>query len=161
MSFASVPALQSLVGKNIKDICGNAYTDNAHNHCAHFVAHVKGYSYGYTCKQQTGKGSGSGATIRVNDLFNRCPELGIWSDKPVSLQSCLVFVTDAANVNLQRKKMTDHPQKHIGIFSDGVIYHYSNSDDEVTSDKPQVFAGKFKMRYSGKNITMYFGKFPI
>ena len=155
------PTLQSVVGKNIKHICGNEYVNNAHNHCAHFVAHLKGYSYGYTCKQQTGKGTGKGATIRVNDLFSQCPSVGYWSAKPANVQSCLVFVTDSTNVNLQLKRMTDHPQKHIGIFANGTIYHYSNGDDKVTSDAPTTFESKFKGRYSGRNITMYFGTFPL
>jgi hypothetical protein len=51
------------VGKNIKDICVNEYINNAHNHCAHFVAHVRGYAFGTTCRQQTGKGARFGRRL--------------------------------------------------------------------------------------------------
>jgi hypothetical protein len=160
MPTPAAATMQPFVGKNIKDICANEYINDAHNHCAHFVAHAGGYSYGYTCRQQTGKGVGSGATIRVNDLFAKCPEVGRWADKLPTLDSCLVFVTDAAHVNLALKNMTDHPQKHIGIFTGGVIYHYSNGGDRVVTDLPEAFEKKFKSKYSGKNVTMFFGKFP-
>jgi hypothetical protein len=56
--------------------------------------------------------------------------------------------------------MTDHPQKHIGIFANGLIYHYSNGEDKVVSDTPPSFESKFKSRYSGANVTLFFGQFP-
>jgi hypothetical protein len=157
----SLPTFQSWVGKNIKEICTNEYINNAHNHCAHFVAHAKGYAHGYTCFKQTGKGTGPGASIRVNELFMKCPEVGTWDKKSTALTSCLAFITNASNVDVPKKAMTDHPQKHIGIFDSGLIYHYSNGDDKVISDTPAAFERKFKQKYSGPAVTLFYGKFPL
>jgi len=48
------------------------------------------------------------------------------------LRECLVFVTSARNVTGNR--MTDCPQKHVGVYLDGTVRHYSNSPGKVVSD---------------------------
>lgn len=155
-SMIQVADLTQWEGKNISKICDAGYTDDKKNHCAHFVGHAMNYSFGYTCKKQTGKGA-KGACLRVNEIFARCVSVGKWDDKPKELNGCLAFVTSHKNVDLAKGTMTDHPKKHIGIFVDGTIWHYSNTQDKVVTTTPE----KFAKHYSGEGITLYYGKFPI
>jgi hypothetical protein len=156
MSIINLPAeLPKYVGKNIRHICPNNFISNTSNHCAHFVGHVMGYTFGYCCKGQTGIGQGKGASIKVHEIFNNCQKVGEWANKPAG--SCLAFVTDASTVNLDTKRMINIPKKHVGIYCDGCIYHYSNSKEKVVAVQPPEF-GK---HYYGSNIKVYFGTFPI
>ena len=147
--------LNGFLGQNIKDICDCGFTDNAVNHCAHFVSHAMLFTFGQTCKGMTGK-DGIGATVRVNEIYNHCLKVGTWSDKPVALTGCLAFVTSSGNVSPDGR-MTDHPRKHIGIFLHGSIWHYSNTRDKVVTATP----GEFAKHYPGSDITLYYGSFPI
>lgn len=143
------------LGSHVSNFCPNGYHDDKENHCAHFVSHVLGFNFGYTCIMQTGKGAG-GASIRVQELFARCPEVGMWEDKPPLLLSCLAFVTDMKNVDLGSQTMKNVRKKHVGIFYKGRIYHYSNSRDKVSGQS----ADQFKRHYPGVGIRVYFGTFP-
>ena len=147
--------LPPLIGRNIKDICDCEYADKAINHCAHFVSHIMNYTFGLTCKQMTGKGTGLGANIRVHEVFSRCVSVGEWADKPDG--KCLAFVTASSHVNLAGKIMLNVPAKHIGICLGNKIYHYSNSKDKVVCVTPEVFA----KHYQGKDIQVYYGTFPL
>ena len=40
--------------------------------------------------------------------------------------------------------MNNHKSKHIGIFLDGVVWHYSNTRDGVAKDQEKLFITKFK-----------------
>ena len=153
---SSTRTLEECMGKSIDEFCPNGYTSTEHSHCAHFVSHYKGYSFGHKCRGQTDRGPEPGATIRVNEIFEQCPEVGKWSDKRADLEACLAFVTHVSNVNIGRKYMSDHPRKHIGIFSSGMIYHYSNSKDEVVKQTPE----EFKKHYPGDGIEVFYGTFP-
>src|SRR4249919_765751 len=102
--------LDSYLGKSIGAICQNGYADDHDNHSAHFVAHALGYNFGVTC-QMMGNGRGTAATLRVNDLFPKCKSVGVWSLRPSSLSTCLVFMTRASNVNLAGKVMSNVPRK--------------------------------------------------
>ncbi len=146
--------LPPFVGKNIKDICDCKYINDLHNHCAHFVSHVMGYKFGFKCKDMTGKGS-VGVNIRVHEIFNKCPAVGEWSNKPVG--DVLAFITGFRNVNLLTKTMVNVPAKHIGICYNNMIYHYSNKQDKVVSVTPEVFA----KHYNGSDIKVFYGTFPI
>jgi len=149
------PNIENYLAKNIKDICGSDYHNDKTNHCAHFVSHVMGYSFGYTCKNETGKGT-TGAAIRVHELFSRCPKVGLWKDKPAKDKTCLAFVTAASNVKLGTKTILNVKRKHVGIYKDGNIYHYSNTKDKVVKQTPD----EFSTHYRGTNITVYFGTLP-
>ena len=70
------PKMEEYLSKHISDICGSEYIDDKTNHCAHFVSHVLGYQFGFTCKNMTGKGK-DGVCIRVHELFPRCPSVGL------------------------------------------------------------------------------------
>ncbi len=152
--------LDAYLGKNISAICNNGYTDPKDNHCAHFVSHVKHYAFekSLICsKMKWETRNNSGASLRVNEIFAHCPAVGKWEDKPSETESCLAFITLSTNVNLEKATMSDHPRKHIGIFSGGMIYHYSNSRNKVVKQTPE----KFAKHYSGSNVQVYYGALPI
>jgi hypothetical protein len=145
--------LNKFLGKNIEVMCGNGYVNPHDNHCAHFVSHALGYDFGYTCRT-AGTGNGPGADLRVQELFSRCPSVGRWASKPTPLTTCLVFVTAASHVNLATKTMSNVPKKHIGIFINGMIWHYSNSHHKVVTQQP----GEFVHHYPGIDIALFYGQ---
>jgi hypothetical protein len=147
--------LTGYLGKSIADICPNGFKGAHDNHCAHFVAHVLGYHWGVTC-QMMGSGKAPGATLRVQELFPKCPKVGVWSLRPASVKTCLVFITRAANVNLSAKTMVNVPRKHVGIFADGFVWHYSNSQQKVVKQTP----AQFKLHYPAPDNAMFFGSLP-
>lgn len=146
--------LEDALDTHISDHCSQKMVKDDLNHCAHFVSHALGYEFGYQCGNQTSY-PGEGATIRVQEVFSRCPEVGLWADKPAVLKKCLAFITKETNVDLKRKIMANVPRKHIGIFCDGHIYHYSNSNDKVVKQTP----AQFSKHYSGKGYAVFYGKF--
>lgn len=154
-SKITAPDVAAYVGQHINKICKNGYTDDDDNHCAHFVSHVLGYKFGATCLTMK-NGTGPGATIRVHDLFPQCPSVGTWTSLPEATTMCLVFITNAGNVNLKSKTMVNHPRKHVGIYADGAIYHYSNSKERVVQQTPQ----EFSKHYSAPNNAMFYGTLP-
>ena len=145
----SAATLNEYVGKTISEICSFGYTDDDDNHCAHFVSHVLTFEFGYTCKG--GKG---GRNVRVKETFERCPQVGVWADR--NTESCLVFVTKASNVNVKTKVMSNVPRKHIGIYVNGAIWHYSNSRDKVVTQTPEEFI----KHYPTQTNALFFGTFP-
>ncbi len=147
--------LNAYLGKSIGDICQNGFTNNAENHCAHFVSHVLDYKFGVTCKMM-GNGKGPAANLRVQEIFPKCPTVGVWSLRPSPLRICLVFITKASNVNLASKVMANVPRKHIGVYSDGYIYHYSNRRDLVVKETPTQFA----LHYAAPDNAMFYGVLP-
>ncbi len=148
--------LKNFVDKHIKDICDCGFSDNSSNHCAHFVSHVMGYTFGFRCKNITGKGPGYGVNIRVHEVFSKCGKVGEWNDKYKPTGNCLAFVTGASNVNLANKTMVNIPAKHIGIFCNNMIYHYSNKQQKVVCVTPE----NFSKHYSGSDIKVFYGTFP-
>jgi hypothetical protein len=153
----STTDLESLLGKDIKDICGNGFHDASLNHCAHFVSHAAGLDFSYNCRQLVG-GTKPPANIRVHEIFAQCPRVGRWGDADAS-QPQLVFVTRKDVVNLATKTMQNIPQKHIGIYSDGFVYNYSNGADKVIKLTPTDFLARFQAAYSGDQ-GLFFGEFP-
>jgi hypothetical protein len=144
--------LTSYLNKPIAQICPNHYDNAKDNHCAHFVAHVMGYQFGATCRMMGG-GQQPGANIRVQEIFPRCPTVGAWAARPSGLTPCLVFITNAGNVNLAAKIMSNVPRKHIGIFFNGMIYHYSNSQHRVVQQLPDQFV----FHYAAPDNAMFYG----
>jgi peptidoglycan hydrolase-like protein with peptidoglycan-binding domain len=141
-------------GLNISAICTAVrFVDNAQNHCAHFVNHVLGVDATLTCGQLLGR-HGTAANIRVHETFALCRAAGNFQDRP--LGPCLVFVVQRSAIDLTARRMTNLPQKHIGIFCDGEIWHYSNTQDKVVRETPEVFARHFP----GEGFGVFFGTFP-
>ena len=142
-------------GQNISKICANGLTNNADNHCAHFVNHVLQLSFGYNCTKQTGKKNQAG-NVRVHETFAQCPKVGNWPDRDGTINKCYVFITYKSSVNLAQKKMTNRPKKHIGIYCNGSIWHYSNTRDKVVKQTPAEFA----KHYKGSEFALFYGTFP-
>ena len=152
MSTITKKELEELLDSNISDICDQGFHNDRLNHCAHFVSHTLDYNYGYVCGNQAGK-SGEGANIRVQEIFARCNKVGHWDDRPKALTQCLVFITKKGNVNVSKKIMSNVPRKHIGIFTDGFIYHYSNGRDKVVKQTP----AQFSKHYTGTGYALFYG----
>jgi hypothetical protein len=148
----TAPQLDSYLGKSIDAICRNGYVSSSEQHGAHFVAHVLGYRFGVTC-QMMGTGKGPAATLRVPEILSRCKAVGVWRLRPASLQSCLVFVTRASNVNLPAKSMANAQRKHIGIYAAGFIWHYSDSHRIFVKQAPSQFA----LHFPAPDNAMFYG----
>ena len=148
--------LNQRLNESIGKICSNGYDDPNDNHCAHYVSHVLNFIFGTTCRTMHA-GKDPGANIRVQELFARCPQVGRWADRPGPLGQCLVFVTDATHVNLVNKVMANVPRKHVGIYVNGTIWHYSNFRSQVVTVTPE----HFKNHYPGSGIALFYGTMPI
>lgn len=148
--------LSDALNKTISDFCNNNFTNATDNHCAHFVCHLLQLDVGYDCKTHK-NGSHPGAGLRVQELFAVCPQVGDWGKAPAGMK--LVFVTDKSNVDLVAHTMRNVPKKHVGIFSDGFIYHYSNVQKQVVRQTPDEFIARFKAAYGG-NQGLFFGTLP-
>ena len=147
--------LDSYLGKSIGAICQNGYVNDHDDHGAHFVSHVLGCKFGVTC-QIAGKGSGPAATLRVPDLFPQCKSVGVWSLRPASISTCLVFMARASSVNIAGKVMANAPRRHVGIYLNGFIWHYSNRRRQVIKETPS----QFKLHYQSPDNAMFYGLFP-
>lgn len=149
--------LKAAVGKNIDRICTNKFHNPAENHCAHFVSHMCGMTFSFHCREYKG-GTKPGANIRVHELFTQCPRVGLWSDADKA-RTQLIFVTLASNVDVANKRMVNIPQKHVGIYHEGTVYHYGNTADRVVTDTPESFYAKFQKIYAGHQ-GLYYGRIP-
>lgn len=156
--MAALPNMPDLLGKTIADFCRNGFHDAAANHCAHFVSHVAGLTFSYHCRQFVG-GTKEPANIRVHEIFAQCPKVGRW-DEADQTRPQLVFVTRKDVVDLATKTMQNIPQKHIGIYQDGHVYHYANGKDEVVRQTPADFLKTFQKAYAGDQ-GLFFGDFPF
>jgi hypothetical protein len=155
--MAGLPDLEALLGKNISALCANRFHDPNANHSAHFVAHVLGLDFGFTCREYL-DGRQEGANLRVHEIFAQCGQVGWWEDAD-ERQDLLVFVTRRDAVDLARRKMQNIPRKHVGIYSKGLIYHYNNSRDRVVKQSPADFLKRFQALYAGDQA-LFFGTFP-
>lgn len=149
--------LSAAMGKNINQICDGLFHAASDNHCAHFVSHILDLRFSFNCKQFKG-GNGSPANVRVNEVFAQCPLVGHWANADTTRDQ-IVFVTRKDNVNVSTKFMGNIPQKHIGVYHNGLVHHYSNGNDQVVAWTPDVFLATFQNVYSGDQ-GLYFGTFP-
>ncbi|WP_086607272.1 hypothetical protein [Erythrobacter donghaensis] len=149
--------LENAVGKPIEKICPNHFHNHANNHCAHFVSHLVGLSFTYNCVEYQG-GAGKPGNIRVHEIFAQCPLVGNFSDADPS-RTQLVFVTRKNNVELSRKWMGNIPQKHVGVYCNGHVYHYSNTANAVAKWTPERFLQVFQDNYAGDQ-GLFFGTIP-
>jgi hypothetical protein len=152
-----VPNLEAFLGQNIVSICDNRFHVQNDNHCAHFVCHAMGFDFSFNCRDYKG-GSRPGANIRVHEVFANCARVGRWDDADTDV-SQLVFVTRKDVVDLATKTMRNIPQKHIGIYQDNHVYHYSNSARKVVKQTVRDFYSAFQRAYSGDQ-GLFFGEFP-
>lgn len=166
--LTSPPSLTDYLGKKIDKICPfSPGKDHSRNHCAHFVSHIMGYEFAdTTCKNLTiadKQMAGKGVAIRVDDIFNVAPDVGPWTERPPGLTSCLIIATISSNVSRSghRLKMGNKESKHIGIFIDGIVWHYSNIQDKVVKDQEIIFIKKFQHAYitAGQTVEFFYGRF--
>jgi hypothetical protein len=149
--------LEDFLDRPIDDICGNGYVDHTSNHCAHFVSHALGFQFGMNCRKLR-DGASKAANIRVHELFSRCGSVGAWPP-PRAPSPVLIFVAAADNVDLAHKTMSNVPNKHVGVFADGVIYHYSNAKGKVVRQSVPEFQAHFDKCY-GKPQGYFYGTLP-
>jgi hypothetical protein len=152
-------ALDAYLGKPIAAICSNHYSTPSQSHCAHFVGHVLGLKLGMLCGDMAWKTRHTGATIRVDELYNGLATRGPWTEHPGHTSTQLLFVIRKAFVPANH--MEDKPQKHVGICVGDVVYNYSNTHHKVVKD-PSVdaFFEKFKQTYAGTDLSLYYGLIP-
>jgi hypothetical protein len=155
----SEDTLRNWVGHHIRDVCPRGVVSDAQNHCAHFVSHVLGFEFGTTCRSLSAHHPGHSATIRVQDLFANCTQVGNWGDLPSPLVWGLVFITNSANVDLDAQTMRNVPRKHVGIFISGqrTIYQYKNRLRQVVLQTPDVFA----QHYDPPDNAMFWGSITM
>ena len=149
--------LEAYLGKTISDICSLGYTDPSDNHCAHFVSHVLDYDFLFTCRNMVG-GTGAAGNIRVHEVFSQCSAVGVWPNYPTPLVWVLVFITNAANVDLPNKTMLNVPKKHVGIYwiESDMVYHYSNRKKQVVKQS----SADFSHHYPAPDNAMFYGVGP-
>jgi hypothetical protein len=144
--------LDSYLGRHISEVCPNGYADDANNHCAHFVNHVLGLSFGVTCHRQ------DGANLRVHETFDQSPNTRELNETPVSIEA-LIFISAPQNF-IRRPdgaaSLSNVPRKHIGLFLDGVVWHYSNSRRQVIK---QILA-EFIRHYPSQVNALWVGDLP-
>lgn len=155
--MATVPNPQQYLGKNINVICGNGFHDPNSNHCAHFVSHAVGLTFSFNCKEFVG-GNKPAANVRVHEIFANCPRVGVWANANIALNQ-LIFVTRKDVVNVATKTMQNIPEKHIGVYYNGDVYHYSNTKDRVVKQSVNDFFTHFQNAYSGDQ-GLFFGEVP-
>jgi hypothetical protein len=151
-----VPKLEDFLDHSIDDICGNGCVDHTLNHCAHFVSHALGFQFGMTCRKLT-NGAKKPANIRVHEVFASCGRVGRWP--PPGPEPVLIFVTAANNVDVAHKTMRNVPNKHVGVFTGGLIYHYSNAREKVVRQGMAEFQAHFDRAY-GKPQAYFYGTPP-
>jgi hypothetical protein len=149
--------MEPFLGSNINKICENGLHDPKLNHCAHFVSHAVGLTFPFTRRQLVG-GKSQPANIRVHEVFAECPRVGIWQDADKTKDQ-LIFVTRKDVVDVATKTMQNIPQKHIGVYHDGHVYHYSNTEDRVVRQTVDAFYKRFQRAYRGDQ-GLFFGDVP-
>jgi hypothetical protein len=151
--------LSEYVGKHISEICENLASDEF-NMCAHFVSHIPGLKFGYTCRAHSGNALSPSTNIRVQEVFAQCIKVSPWDDKPLSLLNGLIFVTASHNaVDLKKKVFGNIPKKHVGIFVGQNISHCSNARKMALQQEFATFSNHMINSYG--IVKTYYGSFPM
>lgn len=160
------PDMTPHLGKTIDKFCQRGIVaDKTANHCAHFVSHVMEYEdFTTTCKNQSKADQAlpeKGAAIRVNEIFN-VAGTGSWSERPLHLTSCLIFVTNSGNME-KNGEMKNGASKHIGIYINGVVWHYSNTSAGVIKQSSVLFINQCTHSRiyikAGQTVAFFYGRF--
>jgi hypothetical protein len=151
--------LESCVGKSITDVCEHGFISPTENHCAHFVGHALGIKVGILCGDMKFKTRHQGASIRCDDLYNGLWQRGLWAERPAYIDPLLIFVISSRH--MVKDRMSNFPQKHVGICLGGRVFNFSNSRHQVVvDDSVESFHAKFRQVYSGNDISLYFAVAP-
>jgi hypothetical protein len=146
--------LHGLVRHQMREICPNGFHDSSLSHCAHFVSHVLGLDFGCTCGDLTG-GSARAGNVRVHEIFAHCAVVGSWYEYD-KRRDCLIFVSRESAFDVRTKTLTNIPNKHIGIFCGGTVFHYSSRQDAVLQKSVGEFLSYFEDIY-GEKQALFFG----
>lgn len=153
-----VLSLNSFLGKSMSEICPSGYAKTSDNHCAHFVGHALDITVGLTCHGMLSKKKRKGerASLRVHVIFDACPTVAEYDDSMATGRG-LMFVSGKSNFVTKAGTTTlrNVPKKHIGVFLNGNIWHYSNSRNRVVKQTPS----QFLKHYSGKTA-IWLGSLP-
>ena len=144
--------LTGLRGATIGAICPNGYDDPDASHCAHFVS-VLGYDFGCTCQELTG-GFGPGACVRVHEIFEHCARVGPWKNR-LDRSPCLAFVCRPTAFDFTSKKLLNIPNKHIGIFCNNYVFHYSSRQKAVVLKNVLAFVKYLEEIYGDKQLLAF------
>jgi hypothetical protein len=160
MAAITASILEPYLGKSIAAICSNHYSTPSQNHCAHFVAHALGIKIATLCGDMAWKTRHTGATVRVDELYNGLTYKGPWDQRPGHAVAQLIFVIRKDHVvsNVMQRGV---PEKHVGIYLDGAVYNYSNTHHRVVKDDSvDAFHAKFKHEYKGPSVSLFYGAVP-
>ena len=148
--------LDSWLDKGMKDICLNGYSNEADNHCAHFVAHALNLNFGYTCHNHVG-GTQPGANLRVHEIFARCPTTSQISQCGGGLTG-IIFVSGQRNFSTSGGTATlaNVPKKHVGLLLNDTVWHYSNTQNKVIKQP----MSQFLFHYSKQTNALWIGSLP-
>lgn len=172
-SLSLIDKLNSYVGKSISQICSSMIAKiNSQNHCAHFVSHAlemhkpgtancKTFTYSDKLNENI-----KNSFLRVNEIFNNCNKRGLWDIAPKEEKHLLIFTTRESNIisNTNQITMGEHPVKHVGIYHNGLVWHYSNTMRMVKKDPINTWKDIFTRSYkdtknSNNKVLFYFGIF--
>ncbi|MEL6328570.1 MAG: hypothetical protein AAFR38_02820 [Planctomycetota bacterium] len=152
----STGLLDSWLGMSMSDICTHGYDANNLNHCAHFVSHAMGLTFGCTCTRLVRSDSPMpGANVRVHEIFAQCRDPFELNHSPRDANH-LVFVSGERNFSSRPQRMRNVPRKHIGIGFGGMVWHYSNTRDRV--EKQPISA--FLRHYRGQRNAVWMATAP-
>ena len=148
--------LDGWVGKGVSDFCDNDFSSPLQNHCAHFVSHVLGLTFGLCCGSMTSRRTSAGTSLRVNEIFNVLAHRGQWAEAPATTDGLLVFVTSA--VNVRNNIMANVPRKHVGIVFSGAVYNFGNTQHMVRKDiSLEAFRVRLGRTYHDDAIPLFYG----
>lgn len=156
MAALTAALLKDYEGYSMRDICPHGFDSTRENHCAHFVSHVLQLDFGATCTRLVGRrGAIGGANVRVQEVFGRCPATREVLECPTAGIG-LIFVSAKRNFRGKPTRLRNVPKKHIGIGIDGIIWHYSNTRNEVVR---QPFS-RFLFHFPRQENALWWGKPP-
>ena len=154
--------LDTYLGQTVEEFCGKyGKSKDGINHCAHFTSHVLGMRVsGAALCSNVGDSTWAyedrrkGFCVRVNQVFNACNNREYLLEEPSGTQ-CFVCATVKGNIE-SKKPLTigAMSNKHIGIYSGGLIYHYANTQDKVVKWTIKEFSAYFKGNYGGETVLL-------
>jgi hypothetical protein len=94
------------------------------------------------------KAKGAGACLRVNEVFNFCEDIPVLDES-----GCLIYITKLAN--MANGSMGEMSQKHIGIYFNKEVWHYSNTHHQVMRWTKDDWVSKLDAHYGKHTVVKY------
>ena len=148
MSILTHSLLATYRHSHISDICLNQFDGNNRNHCAHFVGHVLQLSHGKTCHRMVHRSHRvmGGGSILVSDLFDITPNVRELLSSPTTGQG-LIYVSAPGSfeqIGSDSYRIKTVRKRHVGMFLDGAVWHYKNSQNRVISQPIADFLNHYR-----------------